>query len=219
MAGIVNSVIFCPIPISHSVTMLFGAFHRNRKEQVRVASAIAIQTVWRKMKLYKRTKSPKSDQQSQLNSKEVLLALGTLKQVRVAPLDFEQDFAARVESKMWEMNAEIDELKEEIKSQHETLRRDVLKEMALIQGRMSKAIVEEVRKATSRRSTPKLAPERINKQSRESGSTPKKNKSTARSSKSQSSGDAGHMKGNALSSVAAAKKHAARTRSRRLSRD
>ena len=204
-----------PPPISHSVTLLFGAVHRNRKEQVRVASAIAIQTVWRKMKHYKRREQ--SEIQNQLNSKEVLLALETLKQVRVAPLDFEQDFAARVESKMWEMNAEIDELKGEIKRQHEDMRKDVLKEMALIQGRMSKAIVEEVRRANSRRSTPKLAPKKINKESHESGSTPKKKKSAARSSKSQS--PSGHRKGNALTSMAAAKKQAARARSRRLSRD
>ncbi len=194
---------------------------RNKKEQVRVASAIAIQTVWRKMSRYKR-RSPKAKEDlQQLVSKEVLLTLERLKELRVAPVDFEQDFAARVEGKMWEMNAEIDELKGEIKSQHEGLRKDVLKEMALIQGRMSKAIVEEVRKTTNRQSTPNLAAKEVSKQSDRPHPTAKKDKkkdkSAARGSKSP--GGAGSSKGNALSSIAAAKKQTAKARKRRLSRD
>ena len=72
---------------------------------MRIASAIAIQTVWRKMKQYRRRSLKNVKPDDQLVSKEVLLTLETLKQVRIAPVDFEQDFAARVESKMWEMNA------------------------------------------------------------------------------------------------------------------
>ena len=76
---------------------------------------------------------------------QVLRAVAKLKAVRTAPLDYEQDFAARVESKLWDLNREVDTLKGEVKREQEETRNIVLKEMALIQGRMVKTMLDEIR--------------------------------------------------------------------------
>lgn len=208
--------------------MTYGPFARRKKQEtVRVASAIAIQKVWRKMRQFK--KSPRMTAPSkapQLDYKEVLVALEDLKQVRTAPVGYEQDFAARVESKMWDLNYEVDELKGEVKRQHEQLRTDVLKEMAVIQGRMVKAMVEEVRKATSQGSSPEPAyPAYPASKNGAAGAKPKNGSKKIRKKaekKSDTSASKTHNddgSGNVFSSMAMAKKKTARVRSRRLSRD
>ena len=185
---------------------------RKKGVEVRTASAIAIQTVWRKMKQYKRKAAKrKKGEPLRLDSKEVLVTLEALKQVRTAPIDFEQDFAARIETQVWETHRDIGNLAQEIKSEHEGLRKDVLKEMAVVQGRLSKAIVEELRKG---RASPEFAETKAKGGSRkEAQKAGKKSAPTSKKKKKDS------KSGDPFSAVAAAKKQSGKARSRRLSRD
>jgi hypothetical protein len=172
---------------------------------VREVSAIAIQKVWRKMKEFTKVGSPVDANQVQ-ESKEVLRAMQNLKAIRLAPLAFEQDFSARVESKIWGLSHQVESMSTEVKESQEATRNMVLKEMALIQGRMVKTMLDEMRASASNRGTPDAAQVRAGKSPKKSGSkgTPQKKGTGA---------------GNVFSTLSVAKKRAAPIRSRRLSRD
>lgn len=192
---------------------------KEKDTAVRVVSAIAIQSIWRKMREYRirRHGSPKNAPQGKKpeDSKEVLRAIQKLKAVRKAPIDFDQDFTARVESKVWDLNRECAELKDEVKRESEITRGMVLKEMALIQGRMVKTMLEEIRSES--------APPRAMAASR--GDRPPdaggggKNGGKKGGGKSMPKKGGGTGVGNVFSTLAVAKKRAAPIRSRRLSRD
>jgi cell division septum initiation protein DivIVA len=201
---------------------------RKKSDEVREMSAIAIQTVWRKMKEYGRTGANRDNSKSKskskrpvsrgshAESKEVLLRMEQLKLMRTSPVDYEQDFSARVESKVWDLNREVEELKTEVQTQHENFRKDVLKEMALIQGRMVTSLLKEVRQASSER-------QKVQQQDNSGNRSPTAGgkKNGGKKPPKKSAGDSGGAgaTGNVFATMAVAKKRAAPVRSRRLSRD
>ena len=97
---------------------------------------------------------------------------------------------------MWDMNAQVDDLKSEIKQTNEGLRKDMLKEIAIIQGRMSKAIVEEVRKMSG------TSPRHPNGQSPKPSASPrpaKDDKPTKTSKKSSEKSSSKSLKSSSVS--------------------
>ena len=186
---------------------------------MREMSAIAIQTVWRKMKEYGRTGANRDNSKSKskrpvsrgshAESKEVLLRMEQLKLMRTSPVDYEQDFSARVESKVWDLNREVEELKTEVQTQHENFRKEVLKEMALIQGRMVTSLLKEVRQASSER-------QKVQQQDNSGNRSPTAGgkKNGGKKPPKKSAGDSGGAgaTGNVFATMAVAKKRAAPVR-------
>ena len=132
-----------------------------------------------------------------------------LKLMRTSPVDYEQDFSARVESKVWDLNREVEELKTEVQTQHENFRKDVLKEMALIQGRMVTSLLKEVRQASSER-------QKVQQQDNSGNRSPTAGgkKNGGKKPPKKSAGDSGGAgaTGNVFATMAVAKKRAAPVR-------
>lgn len=121
---------------------------KEKNDQIKVLSAQVIQRVFRHIsKVPKDSSKEEYKKRNPINKvSSVTHAIRALARVKSAPLQFDADFETRAEQQLDFLREEVIELREQVaKGQEESTQR-ILKELAVMQGRMRKDILDEFRR-------------------------------------------------------------------------